>query len=807
MLYGCDHGGRGRDVTEFGDYFRTQRWTTGPGNDQPNLASDVIKNKVASSIAHLYERPRTWLEGYYGSGWGTTTAQITDATFRNFAMGHNLLTLHGMYYSTHGGWWEWAPPDNHLKMPYWAHMDVFLRMAERLSYLLSQGVHRADVAIVYPVAPMEAGLGGKESVDTAFDLGRKLYGEGVDFDFIDFESLARAQVVDRELRVAGERYRILILPAMRALRWSTLEKAVEFQSKGGAVVLADALPEASDRAGRSDPQLDALVRQLASSALRAVSAIPDPDFTCNSFSGSPYVLHRSIGAREVYFVYGVAKGTVCTFRATGTAELWDPWTGRTSPLSARSQTARNTTVRMPLGSSEAQIIVFSPGRATVEESRTSSASGVPVTGPWEFELKPALDNRWGDFRLPATTALIGAEARRFRYKEAAGGDDEFQSPNLDDSSWPAVTSSYGPAFRLPNGRTYDFSWRFGVENDPGHQGYHGLKGEITDDFIALGSPKFTSTSTTYQPEPGVESYHLASSVYAPRALEARVLWGGMRPGSVLLNGEAIDLTSSTVRLHQGANSLELHYSQPGRAHLVFVDASAPAGWKQTAPLAMRWFAMPGLLPFDARAGEAKPAGWYRFLSPPGLRSMTITARGTVRAWAGGQAMTLQSTGRGVYRATVAKVSPRPVVVSLRIEQERGFYGGASLPEPIALDCSPGSIDPGDWSRIDGLASYSGGAWYRKTIRIDRSTAGQRIWLDLGNVASTAEVRVNGKPAGTRVAPPWRFDLTGLVAVGDTRVEVLVYNTLANHYLTIPTRYRGSPVSGLLGPVMIVSESK
>jgi len=23
MLYGCDHGGRGRDVTEFGDYFRT----------------------------------------------------------------------------------------------------------------------------------------------------------------------------------------------------------------------------------------------------------------------------------------------------------------------------------------------------------------------------------------------------------------------------------------------------------------------------------------------------------------------------------------------------------------------------------------------------------------------------------------------------------------------------------------------------------------------------------------------------------------------------------------------------------------
>ncbi len=46
---------------------------TGPGNDQPGLASDVIKNKVSSSITHLYERERTWLEGHYGSGWGTTS--------------------------------------------------------------------------------------------------------------------------------------------------------------------------------------------------------------------------------------------------------------------------------------------------------------------------------------------------------------------------------------------------------------------------------------------------------------------------------------------------------------------------------------------------------------------------------------------------------------------------------------------------------------------------------------------------------------------------------------------------------------
>jgi hypothetical protein len=34
---------------------------------------------------------------------------------------------------------------------------------------------------------------------------------------------------------------------------------------------------------------------------------------------------------------------------------------------------------------------------------------------------------------------------------------------------------------------------------------------------------------------------------------------------------------------------------------------------------------------------------------------------------------------------------------------------------------------------------------------------------------------------------------------------LVFNTLANHYQTIPTRYRGSTKSGLLGPVRLYIE--
>jgi hypothetical protein len=219
---------------------------------------------------------------------------------------------------------------------------------------------------------------------------------------------------------------------------------------------------------------------------------------------------------------------------------------------------------------------------------------------------------------------------------------------------------------------------------------------------------------------------------------------------------------------------------------------------------MTWYRDPDVLDFDARPQAARPAGWYRFQSPPGLRAMTLTARGTVQAWVDGQEQRVERLDRpDRWRVLVTEPSLECSVVALRLQQSRGCYGGAALPDPIELDCGPGRIELGDWSQIDGLACYSGGAWYRNTVILTDEQAAGTVTLDLGHVVSSAEVRVNGRPAGVRVAPPWTVDVTPLIRTGVNRIEILVYNTLANHYQTIPTRYRGSPVSGLLGPVRVV----
>ena len=344
----------------------------------------------------------------------------------------------------------------------------------------------------------------------------------------------------------------------------------------------------------------------------------------------------------------------------------------------------------------------------------------------------------------------------------------------------------------PAGQVYEFSWRWGVEGDPGDQGYHGLKEKVDDNFIVVGKaiPTWIGANSTSYAMEGAGTY-LWTTIMAPCEILAHALTGAIKPAKVWLNGAVV--TGGVLRLKAGANPLVLEYGKPGRTYFVAsTEASLPES--KISALAMSWHNDPTVLPFDVRAGEAKPVGWYRFTSPPGLQAMTVTARGKVQAWVGGRELAVSGN-----KWTLSEVSALPVEVMIRIEQERGCYGGAALLEPICMECVPGFIALGDWSAIDGLLSYSGGAWYRKTVFIPAS---KEVILDLGAVAASAEVRVNGQSAGVRVASPWRFEITQLVKPGENRIEILVCNTLANHYTTVPTRYRGETTSGLLGPVKI-----
>lgn len=827
MLIGCDHGGRGRDVGEFGDYFRTQKYNQGPGCDQPGLTSDIVKNKVASSISHLYKRPRVWLEGFYGSGWGTSAAQLTDAIYRNYAMGQNLLSLHGLYYSTHGGWWEWAPPCNCFRMPYWEDAAGLLQTVERLSFLLSRGVHVCDTAIVYPVASAEAGIGAEEASDTAFRAAELLYRSGNDLDFIDFESIVNAKISGDRLHISGESYSVVILPAMQAVRFAMLEKLNAFRRAGGTVLAIGSTPRFSDRAGGNDPVLDTLVADLFPTGSVIIleellptirRAVPIPDFTCE-YRGDIYLNHRRIGERDAYFVYGIPAGTLCHFRTSGTPVLWDAATGERQLLAVETTDGNGTALRLPLEATEAQLIIFEPSPNSLQPLRTFTPTArIDLDDEWDFTLLPTLDNRFGDYRIPAS-GMIGPELRLCDYAVSADGELPPEEAFLEKARF-----SYGPYFlkagpfpsetaflaavqdaakgELEQFAEYPFSMRYGVWNDPGKQGYHGLKEKVSDLFLTVGEKQSTLTGTEYIPGSEGGGAVFYTTVFCKNPCEAKLLLEGIAPATIHLDGEAVADLEKSFHLDAGYHSVVVGYYECGRAAVAVVDVSKTQPDWQAPPLSMKWSDMPGLLPFDCHSGERPRYGFYRFLSPPGLLSMRIPCSDPVRAFIDGIELPLKEENSS-WIAELPEPFSSPRTILLRVAFSHGRYGGAALGEAIEFTCTTGRMTAGDWSVVDGLASYSGGAVYAQTVQLSEEFITKSTLLELEDVAASARVHINGVEAGIRTAPPWRFSVGQLLRPGDNRIEVTVHNTLANHYQSIPTRYRGESRSGLLGKAALI----
>lgn len=163
------------------------------------------------------------------------------------------------------------------------------------------------------------------------------------------------------------------------------------------------------------------------------------------------------------------------------------------------------------------------------------------------------------------------------------------------------------------------------------------------------------------------------------------------------------------------------------------------------------------------------------------------------------------TDAGSGRFAAKQSASRAAVVALRVKPSTGFSGGAVIPEPVIVETDGEGVMPsGDWSQMGILTNYSGGVRYATHFALTKEEATAKVALDLGRVVATAEVYMNGKKVGVRVAPPWRVDVTGFLKRGDNTSEVLVDNTFANHYQTLPSNYRGKPISGLLGPVRLLS---
>jgi hypothetical protein len=260
-----------------------------------------------------------------------------------------------------------------------------------------------------------------------------------------------------------------------------------------------------------------------------------------------------------------------------------------------------------------------------------------------------------------------------------------------------------------------------------------------------------------------------------------------------------------VSLQKGWNHVVLRLVQTGSRPLatyaVFHPQPDPPEPPRYMPLSPWTDAAPELV-YDCRAGGEESVGWYRFKAPPGTKraKLNLVAE-QVEAWIDGKPVDVR--GDAIQFPIAEGEATSALQVALRVRHKPGFYDGAAFTAPIAFDCGNGRIPLGDWSDF-GLSFYSGGLKYSRKLKLADVRPTHKVYLDLGDVRTSAEVKVNGKPVGVRLARPFVFDVSDAVQTGDNEIEVEVLNTLANFMSAGPTKYvyKGQTVSGLLGPVKL-----
>jgi len=133
--------------------------------------------------------------------------------------------------------------------------------------------------------------------------------------------------------------------------------------------------------------------------------------------------------------------------------------------------------------------------------------------------------------------------------------------------------------------------------------------------------------------------------------------------------------------------------------------------------------------------------------------------------------------------------------------------GASAAQYPHFVKTPAVAGPGNVAGPDNLSEFSGTLRYETFFTLAEQQRCRRVRLDLGEVSEIAEARVNGQTVGTRICPPYIFDITNYVCAGQNSLAIEVTNTLAKQ-LGNNNFDRGMPQepSGLIGPVRILCAS-
>lgn len=216
--------------------------------------------KMVSSLARQLGRRFAMIECFHSIGWSMNLQDAKWMIDRLAAFGINFYNFHAFYYTTDGLTKHDAPPSQFLQNPYWKHFKHLSDYVRRLAYLISESTAATDIAVLDPTPSFWTHLGNpfhgfdygghseieKKQLDSLkkdwIYVCKTLLMNQVDYDHIDGEILAEAEVREGKLVKGKAIYGVVILPPLSNMEASVWEKLKAFLHAGGKVIALGMLP-------------------------------------------------------------------------------------------------------------------------------------------------------------------------------------------------------------------------------------------------------------------------------------------------------------------------------------------------------------------------------------------------------------------------------------------------------------------------------------------------------------------------------------------------------------------------------------
>ena len=241
-----------------GDLMKCYKYQDVPGIDKIGWDNDPEGYyKIVSSVAYNWDKVQVMTETYGAMG-NLSWDRLYSIVMEQYAKGINNFIAHGVWYNLDNITYL---PELSFRNPRYADgLQAYNTFIGRLNVLLQDaGRHVADIAVLYPIATLQAGYhfdgplspysGGVNIPEADYVYLGELLATRVcrDFTFLHPEALdercsVKGDRITLDNKVNYEEFKVLILPGHKTIRWSNLKKIKEFYDNGGKVIATGQLP-------------------------------------------------------------------------------------------------------------------------------------------------------------------------------------------------------------------------------------------------------------------------------------------------------------------------------------------------------------------------------------------------------------------------------------------------------------------------------------------------------------------------------------------------------------------------------------